>query len=72
VLRRKHSGLEPGLSSVADRTRLPEALAATEKACATVRLGAVDCGAHKEAGVAFPVSWVARQAGTTGAEARQP
>ena len=65
---------EPGRYSGPDCATLAEQLALTEKACATVRLlaaaRAVECGAHKEAGVADPASWVARQAGTTRTEAR--
>ncbi|MDA8309915.1 MAG: DUF222 domain-containing protein [Actinomycetota bacterium] len=58
-----------------DCALVAEELAITEKACSGSRLlaaaRAVECGAHKEAGAADPVSWLSRQGGTTGRDARK-
>ncbi len=74
-LRSALAGFEPGLLSGADCARLAEELAATEKACAGVRLlaaaRAVDCGAHHERGAHDGAVWVARQSGVTVGQARQ-
>ena len=57
-----------------DAVRLAELLAKTERACAYARakagLRATDMGAHRLAGVANPVEWLAAQAGGTAGEAR--
>ncbi|MHB1853311.1 MAG: hypothetical protein ACYCU6_14230, partial [Acidimicrobiales bacterium] len=69
ALRRALAGLEPSGYSATDAATLAEVLSATEKTCAAARLllaaRAVACGAHRDAGVLDPASWVARQAGTT-------
>ncbi|HTX62918.1 MAG TPA: hypothetical protein VMD28_04730, partial [Acidimicrobiales bacterium] len=74
ALRLALSGFEPDTSSGKECALLAEELALTEKACTTGRLRAavraVDCGAHKEAGLADPVAWLSRQGGTTASEAR--
>jgi HNH endonuclease len=55
--------------------RLADELAATEKACAAARLlaaaRAVESGAFRERGFKDGASWLARQSGTTGNQARQ-
>lgn len=66
---------EPGPLHGIAWTHLAEELAATEKACAGVRLivsvRAVADGAHTQAGFADPAVWVARHGGTTSTQARQ-
>jgi hypothetical protein len=75
ALRETLAGFEPGLYSGADCATVAEALAVTEKACATVRLlalaRATQAGAHKERGFKDGAAWLARQSGTTGSQARQ-
>jgi hypothetical protein len=75
ALRRALCGIEPsGFAADAARA-LCEELSSTEKTCAAARLllaaRAVACGAHRDAGVPDPARWMARQGGTTSAEARQ-
>ncbi len=74
-LRSALAGLEPGLLSGEDCAVVAEELAATEKACAGVRLlaaaRAVDCGAHHQLGVSDGAAWVARQSGVTVSQGRQ-
>ena len=69
------SEFEPSSAPPADCVAVAAAAARVEKGASGLRVlagaHAVDAGAHKEDGVANPVSWVARQGGTTGAEARQ-
>ena len=66
---------DPGLFSGTECAQIADELATSEKACSTGRLlaaaRAVALGAHREDGVADPVAWVARQAGTTGHQARE-
>ena len=68
-------GFEAGLFSGADCARITEELAATEKACQTVRLlaaaRAVSAGVHRQAGYRDGASWLARQSGTTGRQAQR-
>ena len=75
TLREALAGFEPGLYSAADCATVAEALAVTEKACATARLlamaRATQAGAHKERGFKDGAAWLARQSGTTGTEARE-
>ncbi len=75
ALRAALRDFDPALVSGPECALVAEELALTEKACSGNRLlagaRAVDCGAHKEAGVADPVSWFARQGGTTGWDARK-
>lgn len=63
-----------GLSG-AQCAEMAEVLSATEKACGAAHLlaaaRAVACGAHRQEGIANGAVWVARQAGTTTAQARQ-
>ena len=74
-LRAALSDFEPGRCTGADCARVADELARTEKACSAGRLlaaaRAVEAGAHKEKGFSDPVTWLARQGGTTGADARQ-
>ena len=75
ALRRALVGIEPsGFAADAARAACEE-LSSTDKACAAARLllgaRAVACGAHRDAGVRDPARWMARQGGTTSAEARQ-
>jgi hypothetical protein len=74
-LRQVLARFEPGEFSGADCARVAEELAVTEKACATARLLAVaratQAGAHKERGFKDGASWLARQSGTTGTQARE-
>lgn len=74
-LRQALAGVDVSLVSAADCARLADELAGTEKACASVRLlaavRAVEAGAHRELGFKDGASWLARQSGTTGAQARQ-
>ncbi len=74
ALRRALADLEPSGYSATDAATLAEVLSATEKTCAAARLllaaRAVACGAHRDAGVLDPASWVARQAGTTKRQAK--
>jgi hypothetical protein len=69
------AGFDPADALPADCVKLAAVAARVEKAAAGVRVlaaaRAVGCGAHKEDGVADPVSWLARQGGTTGAQARE-
>lgn len=66
---------EPAIAVAADCVAVAAVAARVEKGASGLRVlagaRAVDAGAHREDGVADPVSWVARQGGTTGAEARQ-
>ena len=68
------SGFDPADAPASDVAHVAELAARVEKAASGVRLlaasRAVELGAHKDEGVADPVAWVARQAGTTGAQAR--
>ncbi len=74
-LREALAGFEPGELSGADCARLADELAQTEKACTTVRLlaatRAVQAGSHQQRGFKDGASWLARQSGTTGSQARQ-
>jgi Domain of unknown function (DUF222)/HNH endonuclease len=74
-LREALAGFDPEVVSAAECACLSEELAVTEKACATVRLPAaaraVRGGAHRDRGFKDGVSWLARQSGTTGGQARQ-
>ena len=69
------SEFEPASAPAADCVAVAAAAARVEKGASGLRVlagaHAVEAGAHKADGVADPVSWVARQGGTTGAEARQ-
>jgi hypothetical protein len=68
------SGFDPAGAPASDLGRVADLSARVEKAASGVRVlaaaRAVERGAHKDEGVADPVAWVARQAGTTGAQAR--
>jgi len=68
-------GCDPEQLSPAECAAVAEKLAVTEKACASVRLvaatRAVGGGAHRERGFTDGASWLARQSGTTGSQARQ-
>ena len=68
------SGYDPAGATAGDCVAIAEVTARVEKGASGLRVlaavRAVDAGAHKEAGVADPVAWVARQGGTTGSEAR--
>jgi Domain of unknown function (DUF222)/HNH endonuclease len=74
-LREALAVFEAGELSGTDCARLADELAVTEKACATVRLlaatRAVEAGAHQQRGFKDGASWLARQTGTTGSQARQ-
>jgi hypothetical protein len=74
ALREALRGFDPGRFSGAECAQIADELATSEKACSTGRLlaaaRAVALGAHRERGVADPVAWVARQAGTTGHQAK--
>jgi HNH endonuclease len=63
------------LLSGTDAARVAEGLAVAEKRCAAARLlaaaRAIDAGAHKELGAKDGASWLARQSGATGSQARQ-
>ncbi len=75
ALRAELAAFEPGLLRGVDCAHVADELSVTEKACAAARLvagaRAVEDGAHKEAGFADPVAWMARQGGTTSSQARQ-
>jgi len=75
ALRDALAGFEPGIFSGTDCAQVADALAATEKACAAARLlsvaRAVETGAHRDQGFKDGASWVARQTGTTGSQARK-
>ena len=66
---------EPASAPGADCVAVAAACARVEKGASGLRVlagaHAVEAGAHRADGVSDPVSWVARQGGTTGAEARQ-
>lgn len=66
---------DPGAVSVPACVRVADLAARVEKAASCLRVlaasRAVACGAHKTQGVPDPVSWVARQGGTTGSDARK-
>jgi hypothetical protein len=75
ALREVLGGFEAGEFSGADCAALADELALTEKACVTVRLlaarRAVEAGAHQHRGFKDGASWVARQSGSTAAQAGQ-
>ena len=75
ALREALRSFDPTLFSGTECAQIAEELATSEKACSTGRLlaaaRAVAYGAHREHGVADPVAWIARQAGTTGHQARE-
>ncbi len=75
ALREALRSFDPGLFSGAECAQIADELATSEKVCSTGRLlaaaRAVALGAHREHGVADPVAWVARQAGTTGHQAKE-
>ncbi len=66
---------DPQIVSAAECAEIAESLAATEKACAAVRLIASDRavagGAHAERGFKDGASWMARHCGSTSSQARQ-
>lgn len=68
------AGFDPAAYSGQDCAELAEVLSRAEKACAGARARAaaraVACGAHKSRGFADGAGWLARQSGTTLAEAR--
>ena len=68
-------GFDPGVVSGEDCARVAEALAATEKACAGVRVlaaaRAVEAGSHRLYGFNDGTRWLARQSGSTAGQARQ-
>ncbi|HVC14081.1 MAG TPA: HNH endonuclease [Acidimicrobiales bacterium] len=69
------SGFDPAQVAPLDCIVVSETAARVEKAAEALRLlagsRAIRAGAHKEMGVADPATWLARQGGTTGREARQ-
>ncbi|HUJ66822.1 MAG TPA: hypothetical protein VLX59_14850 [Acidimicrobiales bacterium] len=69
------AGFEPGRFCGADGAGLAEELAVTAKACTTAGLlaaaRATKAGAHRERGFQDPASGLARQSGTTAAQARE-
>src|SRR5579875_1373099 len=75
ALREALRSFDPGRFSGAECAQIADELATSEKACSTGRLlaaaRAVALGAHRESGVADPIAWAARQAGTTGHQARE-
>jgi Domain of unknown function (DUF222)/HNH endonuclease len=75
ALRAALAGFEPDEFPGADCAHLAEELAVTEKACASARLltmaRAAKAGGYKERGFKDGVAWLARQSGTTGAQARE-
>ena len=75
VLRAALAEVVPHLMDGPDCARLAEELAATEKACAGVRLiaaaRAVESGAHHAFGFRDGAAWLARQSGSTGNQARR-
>ncbi len=75
ALRVALSGFCSELVCGGDCARLAEELAATEKACAAVRVlaaaRAVEAGAHRERGFADGAKWLARQSGSTAGQARE-
>jgi 5-methylcytosine-specific restriction endonuclease McrA len=74
ALRGVLAGFDPALTAGGDCARLVEELAATEKACAAARTlaaaRAASCGAHRREGFRDPGDWLARQMGSSSAEAR--
>lgn len=75
ALRASLAGFDPALVEGSDCARISEELAVTEKACQSVRLltaaRAVGSGAHLAGGFRDGASWLARQSGTTGQQARR-
>ncbi|HVC14947.1 MAG TPA: DUF222 domain-containing protein [Acidimicrobiales bacterium] len=69
------AAFDPGDVPPSDCVVVFEAASRVENAAGALRLvagaRAVECGAHKEQGHADPASWLARQSGTTGKDARQ-
>ncbi|HTX63320.1 MAG TPA: hypothetical protein VMD28_06750, partial [Acidimicrobiales bacterium] len=69
------AGFDLTAETTSDCRSVAELAARVEKAAGGMRLlaaaRAVEGGAHKDAGMSDPVSWMARQGGTTGAQARQ-
>ena len=65
---------DPSLLSPKDCLAAVERLAATEKACAALRVRlaarAVEHGAHRDQGFSTGIDWLAQQMGSTNAEAR--
>jgi hypothetical protein len=74
-LRAALAGFEPGELSASDAAHVAEELAATEKACAAMRLltanRTVAAGVHANQGYADPAVWLARQSGITPHQARR-
>ncbi len=75
ALREALAGFEPAEWPGAECAGLAEELARTEKACAAARLlaaaRAVEAGAHRDHGAPDGAAWLARQGGSTPAQARQ-
>lgn len=73
-LRAAIAALDPDVVGGDECRRLASELATVEKACAAARVRvaarAAACGAHRRAGFADPADWLAREAGTTIAEAK--
>ncbi len=71
---REIESFTPALYSGADCAVLAEVLSRAEKACsggrARAAARAISCGAHKQRGFADGADWLAKQAGTSRAEAR--
>jgi hypothetical protein len=74
-LRAQLAAFQPGELTGRDCARVADELAATEKACAAVRLlaaaRAIHCRAHESRGFDDGAAWVARQGGVTAGQARQ-
>ena len=68
-------GFEPAGAPAADCVAVAALAARVEKAASGLRVlagaRALDAGAHTADGVPDPISWLARQGGTTGSDARQ-
>lgn len=75
VLRGQLASFDPEHLSAEDCASLADELALTEKACAAARLLAVrraaGSGLHRQRGFGDPISWFARQGGTTTSQARE-
>ena len=74
-LRAQLAAFQPGELTGTDSALVADELAATEKACAAVRLlaaaRAIQCRAHESRGFNDGAAWVARQGGVTATAARQ-
>ena len=75
ALRAALADFDPKLLLGSDCARVAEDLAATEKACHSIRLltaaRAVDSGAHRSAGFRDGAAWLARQSGMTSHQAKR-